>query len=124
MMAGAVPVCFNIDGITDFMIEEACTGHLVEQEDAEAMAAVVARLGMDRARLAAMHNAVATEARARFSDTIAAEAYATLFSELMTEAPPHWTPRSWANFEPDTNFPQTWRRYVPPAIKRLARRVL
>jgi glycosyltransferase involved in cell wall biosynthesis len=117
MMAGAVPVCFNIAGITDFMIQEGRTGHLVAQEDAAGFADAVAGLAADRTRLATLHKAVALDARARFSNAIAAASYAALFTEIMAEAPPHWVPKPWADFVPDANFPQTWRRFVPPGVK-------
>ena len=122
MMAGAVPVCFNIAGITDFMIEDGRTGHLVAQEDAQGFAEAVAGLAMDRERLDAMHVAVAAEARARFSNEIAAQSYATLFKQIMAEPAPPWTPRPWAEFVPDANFPQTWRRYVPSTVKNWIKR--
>ena len=124
MMAGAVPVCFNIAGITDFMIQEGRTGHLVAQEDAAGFADAVAGLAADRRRLGAMHKAVALEARARFSNRTAAASYAALFAEIMAETPPHWVPRPWADFVPDANFPQTWRRFVPPGVKQTVRNMV
>lgn len=117
MMAGVVPVCFNIPGITDFMIEHDNTGMLCMQGDVEGFADLIGVLDMDRGKLAMMHKAVAAEARKRFTTEIAAKRYELLFREVMAEAPPPWTPRRWSDFEPDPNFPQTWRRFIPPALK-------
>lgn len=124
MMAGAVPVCFDIKGITDFMIEDGRTGRLVAQEDTEGFADAVAGLATHPSRLADMHEAVAQEARMRFTNAIAAQSYADLFAAVMAEPPPPWNPKPWSSFVPDPNFPQSWRRYAPPSVKRLTKRVL
>ena len=60
---------------------------------------------------------VAAEARARFTDAISADAYTSLFKRVMAEPPPPWTPRRWAEFRPDANFPDTWRRLIPVAAQ-------
>ena len=117
MMAGVVPVCFNIPGITDFMIKHENTGMLCMKGDVESFADMIGMLALDRDKLVLMHKAVAAEARKRFSTEIAAKSYELLFREIMAEAPPPWTPRRWSDFEPDPNFPQTWRRFIPPAVK-------
>lgn len=124
MMAGCAPVCFNIPGITDFMIEDGRTGSLHAQGDAEGLADAVAALHADRDRLAAQHAAVAAEARLRFTNARAARDYAALFRTLMQETPPDVPPLPWQAFQPDPNFPQTWRRFVPPAVKTRVRRLL
>lgn len=123
MMAGCVPICFNIAGITDFMIEHGRTGALHAQEDTEAMANSIADLAQDRLRLKSLHKAVAADARARFTSEHSAANYSALFSEIMAETPPHVVPKSWSEFQPDPNFPQSWRRFVPPRLKALARNI-
>jgi glycosyltransferase involved in cell wall biosynthesis len=123
MMAGAVPACFNIAGITDYMIEDGRTGLLREQEDAEGLAHAIAGLNGNRPALDAMRRAVAAEARVRFTHARTAAAYADLFREMMATEPPNPEPLPWSQFVPDPNFPQTWRRFVPPAVKSLARKV-
>jgi glycosyltransferase involved in cell wall biosynthesis len=121
MVAGCVPVCFNIKGITDFMIEQGQTGSLHDQGDAEALADTIADLARDRASLQAQHERGAQQARARFSNAKAAKAYAALFQALMQETPPAVEPRPWRHFQADPNFPQTWRRFIPPALKDVVR---
>lgn len=113
MMAGCAPVSFTIEGITDFVIEDGKTGLLAPQGDAARFADCVAALAADRARLAAMAQAAALAARERFSAERCADAYAAEFRRAMAEPPPRWTPKPWNEFEPDPNFPQDWRRFVP-----------
>lgn len=124
MMAGCAPVCFRIDGITDFVVDEGTTGMLAPQGDAARFADCVAALASDRDRLAAMAHAAGSTARERFSAARCAEAYAAEYRRVMAEPPPAWTPRPWNAFKPEANFPQDWRRFIPPrvemAIKRLA----
>ncbi len=122
MMAGAVPVCFNIEGITDFMIEDGRTGLLRPQEDCAGVAEAVARLQDERAGLGQMARAVAEAARARFSNRVAAQAYAKAYHEVAAEPPLPWTPRPWRDFKVDPNFPQTWRRFVPRSVKTLVKK--
>lgn len=124
MMAGCVPVCFSIDGITDAMIDDGRTGYLVAQEDADGFADRVAALDRDRAALDRMHVDGAASARAGFAIERTAEAYAALFRTVMQEPAPAIAPRDWRDFEPDPNFPQTWRRFVPPGLKAAAKKAL
>ena len=79
MMAGAVPVSWRIEGITDFLIDDGRTGFLLETGDVEGFAARLAALAHDRSALDALSRAVATEARARFTDAASARAWAELF---------------------------------------------
>lgn len=124
MMAGCVPVCFNIKGITDFMIEPGLTGSLHDQGNAESLADTIASLAKDRASLQAQHEYGARQARARFSNAKAAKAYAALFQALIQETPPAVEPLPWRDFKDDPNFPQTWRRFIPPALKKMIKRWL
>jgi glycosyltransferase involved in cell wall biosynthesis len=124
MMAGALPVCFNIPGITDFMVEDDRTGLLVAQGDCEGFAMKITQLSRDRGKLKRMQSNAASEARIRFSSEISAEKYAELFSEVMSEVPPPLRPRDWNEFKPEVNFPKTWVSLMPKAAKRLLRNVL
>lgn len=117
MMAGAVPACFNIEGITDFMVDHDRSGLLVPQEDAKALAQGIHRLDQDRDHLRAMSAAVAATARERFSSAGTARVYADLFRAVMAEPAPAWSPKAWSSFTPDPNFPRTWRRFIPKAVK-------
>ena len=117
MTAGCVPVSLVIEGITDFVIEDGQTGLLAPQGDGARFADCVAELAADRARLAAMAQAAAAAAGARFGAADCAEAYAREFRRAMAEPPPAWTPRPWGEFVPDPNFPQDWRRFLPPRIE-------
>lgn len=122
MMAGCVPVCGLIDGITDFLVETGRTGFIETLGDADGFAATVAALHGDRAQLAALSQAVAAEARTRYTDEVAADAYAALIREVMAEPLPATTTRSWSAFTPDPNFPGYWRHRIPVRLKAFLQR--
>lgn len=123
MMAGAVPVSFLIEGITDFVIDHARTGLISAQGDAAAFADQVASLEQDRPRLAWMSDMAAQAARARFTAGQTADAYASEFGEVMAAPPPHWTPLPWSQFKPDPNFPQSLTRFAPRFVVRALHRL-
>ncbi|MCG8440320.1 MAG: glycosyltransferase family 4 protein [Caulobacterales bacterium] len=122
-MAGCAPVSWVIAGITDYIITHGETGLLCEMGDCDAFAAHIASLAADRGRLARIARAAGEDARARFTNDIAARAYAELFRTVMAEPPPGPPPKPWRAFEPDPNFPQTWRSHVPPALKDAIKRL-
>lgn len=123
MMAGCVPVCGLIDGITDFLVERGRTGFIETLGDADGFAGAVEGLHNDRKALAGMSKAVGAEARARFTDEVAADAYATLIREVMEEPAPNWTPRPWSAFKPDPNFSGYWRHRIPASLKAVLRKL-
>jgi glycosyltransferase involved in cell wall biosynthesis len=122
MMAGCVPVCGLIAGITDFLVETGRTGFIKELGDAEGFAAAIASLHEDRTKLAALSRTVGAEARARYTDEVAADAYAALIRDVMAEPAPDWTPRPWSAFKPDPNFPGYWRHRIPARLKTFLRK--
>lgn len=124
MMAGCAAVAWRLPGITDFVLDDGRTGWLVATGDTDAFACRIAALAQDRAGLAAMQRAAALDARRRFADHVAADAYAALFHAVMTEPAPPWQPRDWHAFTPDPNFPQGWRQRVPPSFRALGRKLL
>ncbi len=124
MMAGCAPVSWRLPGITDFVLEDGRSGSLVPTGDTAAFAGRIAALARDPAGLAAMQRAAAAEARRRFADHVAADAYAALFQAVMAEPAPPWQPRDWRRFVADPNFPRSWRRRVPPGLRAVGRRVL
>ena len=123
MMAGCAPVSFLIEGITDFVIEDGVTGMLAPQGDAEGFAECVAILAADRHRLAAICKAAGAAAREKFNSATCADAYAREFSRAMAAPPPPWSPRPWSEFEPDPNFPQSWRRFLPLSLEKTMKKV-
>ncbi|SLN59183.1 Glycogen synthase [Roseovarius albus] len=122
MMAGCVPVCGLISGITDFLIETGHTGFIEKLGDAEGFADVIARLHEDRPKLAALSQAVGAEARVQYTDEVAANAYSGMIRDVMSEPPPEWTPRPWGAFKPDPNFPGYWRQRIPAGLKTFLRK--
>ena len=121
MMAGCVPVSALIDGITDFLIDDGRTGFVRPHGDSSGFAEVVAGFNSDRDKLAAMSRRVAAEARARYTDEVAADAYAKLIRDVMAEPAPQTEPRAWRNFVPEPNFPGYWRHRIPAPAKAVLR---
>lgn len=124
MAVGALPVCFNIEGITDFMLEDGKSGYLVEQGDIHGFCDRICAISKDRDRLMQMRHAVAMETRRRFSREATALKYASLFHEVVDEPPPRWEPTSWSDFSADSIFSVSWRSYVPVRIKNLLKAML
>lgn len=122
MMAGCVPVSGLIAGITDFLIKTGRTGFIEKLGDAEGFAEAIAALHADRAQLVSLSRAVGLEARARYTDEVAADAYATLIRDVMAAPTPDWAPLPWSAFKPDPNFPGYWRHRVPEGLKAFVRR--
>jgi len=123
MMAGCVPVCGLIDGITDYLVEHGRTGFIEELGDAAGFAGAVEKLHLDRDGLSKMAQDVGIEARVRYTDEVAADAYAALIGDVMAEPAPAWAPRPWDEFQPDPNFPNYWRNRIPEGVKSVLRKL-
>ncbi|MDM8553362.1 glycosyltransferase family 4 protein [Desulfococcaceae bacterium HSG7] len=120
MMAGCVPVTFQIKGITDFIVQHGLTGFVCPMADCEAFASRIAELSENRGRLRQMAEAAAYDARERFSQARAAAEYAGLIKDVMQTPPPAWTPLPWSSFQPDPAFanPSLWQRALPQLFRR------
>ena len=120
MMAGCVPVTFQIKGITDFIVQNGITGFVCPMADCEAFASRIAELSENRGRLRQMAAAAAYDARERFSQARAATEYARLIKDVMQIPPPVWTPLPWSSFRPDPAFtnPALWQRALPQSFRR------
>jgi len=121
-MAGCVPVCGLIDGITDFLVDHGRTGFIEKLGDASGFADAVEKLHLDRSGLSRMGRDVGIEARARYTDEVAADAYAALIREVMDAPAPPWSPRPWSAFKPDPNFPGYWRNRIPEGVRTVLRK--
>lgn len=124
MMAGCVPVASLLEGITDFILQEGKTGFLCPVGDCEAFAVRVYELAKNRDKLRNMSQAVAKDARERFSQSRMAADYARVLKKVMAEPAPKWTPMPWSEFQVDPAFKQTWRRYVPDSVKKGVRNMM
>ena len=120
VMAGCVPVVFQIEGITDFIVRDGISGFVCPMGDARKFAALVAELAENRQRLQEMGSAAAADARNRFSHTQAAGEYARVFNDVMQAPPPDWIPLPWSAFQPDPAFlkPGPLQRLIPTFLKR------
>lgn len=118
MMGGCAPVCWRLEGITDFLVEHGATGLLAELGDCGAFSNLICELANDRALLQRIaHNATA-DARVRFTQERVGRDYANLFHEVMEEPPPKWSPKPWAEFRPDPEFRPRWTALIPDSWKR------
>jgi len=124
MMAGCVPVASLLKGITDFILQEGKTGFLCPVGDCEAFAVRVCELAKNREKLRKMSQAVAMDARERFSQARMAADYARVLKKVMAEPAPKWTPRPWSEFQVDPAFKQTWRRHLPDSVKKGVRNMM
>lgn len=124
MMAGCVPVAFQIEGITDFIVQDGVTGFVCPMGDCEAFAARIAELSEHRDRLRQMAAAAAYDARERFSQARAAADYARVLKAVMDKPPPAWTPRPWSDFRIDPSFKQSWRAFIPEPLKKPFKRLI
>ena len=124
MMAGCVPVSWVIEGITDFLIKDSETGCLVPMSDCEAFAERVELLACDREMTSTLSVAVASEARKRFTNECAADAYANMFNDVLEAKSPVWEPRSWSQFKIDPLFITGWKSRIPEPIKDCVKHLL
>jgi hypothetical protein len=65
---------------------------------------------------------VGVEARARYTDEVAADTYAALIRDVMSETAPDCHPLPWSAFQPDPNFPGYWRHRIPAGLKAFLRK--
>jgi len=119
MTAGAVPVSWIIEGITDFLLDDGKTGYLCKMGDTGAMADRIAALSADRGKLQLLSQAVADEASSRFTNEIAADAYASMLREVMAEPPMVEAAEPWSAFKGDPNFPNYWRESIPRGLRHV-----
>jgi len=117
LMAGCVPVSWLIEGITDFIVDDAASGFIHPIGGYEAFARSVALLGEDRGRLNLMSCAASKAGRDRFTHQRAGDAYAKLFNDVMTAAPPKWEPVPWRDFRGDPNFQHSWSGRLPGRLR-------
>jgi len=122
MMAGCVPVAWNLKGITDFIIDEGISGQLAPIGQSEIFAGMIADISNSPTRLWSMQREAITQSRERFSTSRAAEAYANVFKSAMDHDPPNWNPRQWGAFMPDPNFIHSWKDWIPEEIKDLIKK--
>jgi len=120
MMAGCVPLVYQIEGITDFIVTDEKTGFVCPMGDGQIFADRIAQLARDRKRLQRMAALAGATARDRFSSGRAARAYASTFYSVMQDKPPEWIPLPWSGFEPDPAFsrPGMRQRLVPRFFKQ------
>lgn len=122
MMAGAVPVAFEIPGIIDFIIDNGRTGLIAPSGDCAAFARQVKRLSVEPGMRIAMGENAAREARQRFTPDIAARAYARLVDDVIHLPATAVAPIPWSQFRVDPVYDPGWKSLVPEAARRLARK--
>lgn len=124
MMAGCVPVSWNIHGITDYIIDDNETGFLIDSGNSKAFAHCIFQLDSDRALLQKLSKNATAVARKRFSNSITAGEYANLFMEVMRNPQAISPPKAWAAFKVNENFRKTWKDFIPISIKHKIKTVI
>jgi glycosyltransferase involved in cell wall biosynthesis len=81
MMCGAVPVLSQLDGVTDYIVEDGVTGILVSPRDVDRYASAICQLLDNPKRLSAMSLAAQSHARERFGLAQMMDRYIELFGE-------------------------------------------
>jgi glycosyltransferase involved in cell wall biosynthesis len=125
LMAGCVPVCWLIEGITDFILDDGKTGFLCPTGDHSQFADHIEALALDRGCLQRTSGQVARVARERFSNRTAAAAYAALIKDVMGRPPLPYTPKPWDQFTGDPNFEHHWTDWLRdvPLVEWLNRKL-
>ena len=124
MMSGCVPLSWNINGITDYIINEGQTGFLHKTGDSESMALNISKLDNDRKSLNNISKNAAKDVRIRFNTELAAESYATIFRQVFSKPHLAVNPLSWKKFKSDINFKQKGDPWLPRGIKKKLKKIL
>jgi glycosyltransferase involved in cell wall biosynthesis len=117
MMAGCVPISWNIHGITDYIIDDNETGFLIDAGNYKAYARTIYQLNSDRELIKRMSQKAIAVSRKRFTSVITAKKYAKLFAKVIAQPPVKTRTKSWARFKVNENFRKTWKDYIPITIK-------
>lgn len=124
MMAGVVPVCYSIGGITDYLVDSGKTGYIVKKEDAVEMAAVISKLHEDRDLVRKLSTNTQRIALERFSNEKCAEEYTKVFQQVMEAEPPECIVKEWKDFTPDENIEKGRFAWVPTSIRHSVKKIL
>ncbi|MEM9422813.1 MAG: glycosyltransferase family 4 protein, partial [Pseudomonadota bacterium] len=122
MMAGTAPVAWRLPGITDFLLDDGRTGILAPKGDVDGFSEAIIALATNRVRLRRICSDGAKAARASYSTETCRDRYVALLNEVVSKAPPSWTPRSWSEFKIDPLFrPRPLARLIPARQRRILR---
>lgn len=124
MSAGCVPVVTRLPGSLDVIVEHGRSGWLCRVGDAADFAAQVGGLARDRARLAAFSDAAGKRVRTQFSQARMIARYRALLEETRTDPDRRQPPRSLDAYDIPRALQPSWRRWVPPGVKKLVRTAL
>jgi len=125
VMAGCVPIAWELEGITDFIIKDGQTGFVCPMGHWTAFADRIAELAGDRKRLQQMAEAAAEDAHERFTQSRVVADYVRLINQVMEEPALPWTSRPWSEFRLAPAFENpSWRAAIPGPVKRVLKRCL
>lgn len=124
MMAGCVPVCWRLEGITDFVVEHGATGLLAPKGGCGEFGELICQFANDRDLLRRIAQNATAEARVRFTQERVGRDYANLFQEVMDKPPPKWAPKPWSDFRPEPEFKPRWTTLIPESCKRPIRQLM
>lgn len=124
MMAGCVPISWNIRGITDYIIDDNESGFLIDSGNYKEYARTISHLNSDRELIKRMSQKAIAVSRKRFTSVISAKKYAKLFGEVMGQPPLKARAKSWARFKVNENFRKSWKDYIPISLKHKIKMVI
>lgn len=123
MMAGCVPVVYNIPGITDFLIEDKKTGFLCTMPDHTEVVDSIEFLDNNRAELRIISSNGLMVALGRFTNAVAAQQYAKVFKEVLNNSE-KFEPLPWTEFKADPNFEKSKWSFIPMSFRNKIKSLL
>jgi glycosyltransferase involved in cell wall biosynthesis len=121
LAAGCVPVCSNLRGVTEWVVQNGKTGFLFPVDDIPAATQAIRKLARDRLLLQQFSAAAVEDCRLRFDTLVAGKAYADLLHSLKKNPPPIAPSLPLEKWNYPGGFERGWRGYVPERLKNLAR---
>ncbi len=121
MAAGCVPVASRLHGVTDFVIDDGCTGFLFPMGSPRAAAECLARLAWDPGLLSAMSVAARADVRARFNLAQQTERYAVLIRGVLRAPRPIREQVALENWSVPRGFRPGWWYWLPLPAKNALR---
>lgn len=124
MAAGCVPVVTRLPGSLDVIVEEGRSGWLCAMGDAADFARRVAGLDRDRAQLVAFSCAAQDRMRSVFTQERMIDRYLAMLDEVCAAPSRRLPPLDLGCYTVPPALRPSWRRWVPPGLKKVARTLL
>ena len=124
IMAGCVPAAWQLDGITDFLINDGVTGLIEKTGECHLLADRIASLAIDRDLLKTMSRQVSAEAKKRFNLDRVVNDYLRVIDKVMDEPTIKYQVKPWDQFQIEPAFYEPyWRKFIPVWFKRALKKI-